>query len=231
VLGKAKLICFDADQTLIAFRPAMREALRLALSRIRALVPGSETLTVERLVADRDAVAAKLGARASMETIRRQAFRRSLAPLGASDEVVAAVTDAYLADRFRLARPYEDVIPTLNALHGRYALGLATNGNSYPERAGLGGYFGFALYAHECGFRKPHPGFFAAVRRAAQRKPEQIVYVGDSLHEDIAGAKNAGFKTVWINRERVARPSSLTPEREIASLTELLQERSSDGAT
>lgn len=194
MLAGAKVICFDADQTLIDFRPAMHEALRLTLARIRTLVPGSDTLTVESLVADRDAAAAEIGARASMETIRREAFRRSLAPLGASDELV------------------DDVIATLSALLSRYALGLATNGNSYPERAGLAAYFAFAVYAHECGFRKPDLGFFEAVRRAAQCEPGQIVYVGDSLHEDIAGAKRAGFKTVWINRERTARPSSPTPD-------------------
>ena len=162
------MICFDADQTLIDLAPAMREALRLALSRIQTLLPGSDALTVETLIAERNAVAAELGTRASMEAIRQEAFKRSLTPLGAADEIVRMVTAEYLADRFRLARLYPDVIPTLNRLRGRYALGLATNGNSYPERAGLAAYFSFVVYANKCGFRKPDLGFFEAVRQAAQ---------------------------------------------------------------
>lgn len=138
-----RVVCFDADQTLIDFRWAMRQALRNALLRIQSLSSEADTLTVQRLIDDRDSAAAAMGARTSMEAIRLEGFRRTLAPLGFAAEVIQDLTEGYLADRFRLARPYDDVVPALEALRQRYRLGLATNGNSYPDRAGLARYFGF----------------------------------------------------------------------------------------
>jgi HAD superfamily hydrolase (TIGR01509 family) len=219
-LDEPRVICFDADETLIDFRSAMHQALRSALRRIQASVPGAESLSVERLVKERDTVAAEMGTRASMEAIRLEAFRRSLSPFAVAADVVSAVTEEYLADRFRLAHPYPDVVPTLNVLSSRYVLGLATNGNSYPDRVGLAGYFSFAVYAHECGHRKPDLGFFEAVHRAAAHEPSEIVYVGDSLDEDIVGAKRAGLSAVWINRKGASGASSLA-DAVISSLSEL----------
>jgi putative hydrolase of the HAD superfamily len=216
-----KVVCFDADQTLIDFRSAMRKALQNALLRIQALASDAETLTVQRLIEDRDAAAAAMGARASMEAIRREGFRRSLVPFGVTAEVIQSVTDDYLTDRFRLARPYDDVIPALDALQERYALGLATNGNSYPDRAGLAHHFAFTVYAHDCGYRKPDPEFFEIVRWAAEHEASEIVYVGDSLADDIVGAKRAGFKAVWINRENASDATTPAPDAGITSLLEL----------
>lgn len=134
---------------------------------------------------------------------------------------MAAVTDEYLADRFRLALPYDHVIPALASLRRRYVLGLATNRNSCPDRVGLAGYFSFAAFAHECGYRKPDLRFFDTVRRAAAHQPSEIVYVGDSLDEDIAGAQGAGFRAVWLNRERAPNPPAITPDATITSLSQL----------
>ena len=226
---KAKVVCFDADQTLIDLRSALLEALRNALLRIQGLGYGAETLTVQRLVDDRDAAAAAMGARASMEEIRLEGFRRSLAPLGATAEVIQRVTEGFLADRFRLARPYDDVVPALDALHRRYRLGLATNGNSYPDRVGLAHFFEFTVYAHVCGFRKPDPAFFAAVCEAARREPAEIVYVGDSPVEDIAGARGAGLNAVWINRDGVSDAPTQAAEPQITSLLELQEHLDSFG--
>lgn len=199
----------------------MLDALRNALQRIQALGYRAETLTLQRLIDDRGAAAAAMGPRASMEEIRLEGFRRALAPLGATAEVIQMVTEDFLAERFRLARPYDDVVPGLNALKDSYALGLATNGNSYPDRAGLAHFFEFTVYAHVCGFRKPNPAFFAAVCRAAKREPAEIVYVGDSPVDDIVGARGAGFKAVWINRDGVPNAPTPAPDAEITSLLEL----------
>lgn len=220
--GVPRVVCFDADQTLVDFRSAMLEALERTLSRIRAIISSAENLSVQRLVTDRNEAAAAMGARASMEEIRLEGFRRSLAPLGATAETIRSVTDGYLADRFRFAKPYADVIPTLDILRERYTLGLATNGNSYADRLGLASYFAFTIYAHDCGFRKPDPRFFETVRRAAGCPASELAYVGDSPEEDILGARRVGFRTVWINRTPAqAWSTPARPDAEINDLSEL----------
>jgi len=198
----------------------MREALALALQTIRGVVSGAESLTIAELIAIRDRVAAEMGGGASMEEIRSTAFERTLAEFGGDSALAARITEQYLADRFRLTHPYEDVVSTLDVLRDDYTLGLATNGNSYPDRIGLSGYFNFVVFAHECGFRKPDPRFFDAIVRDARCAADQITFVGDSLTEDIEPAVSAGFRAVWINRDG-RRPSEPVEAIEIGSLREL----------
>ena len=198
----------------------MREALNLALLTIRAAVPRGSFLTVDDLVTTRDSVAAESGPRATMETIRLRAFERTLAQFDVDPQLAVEVTEEYLDNRFRLARPYEDVIPTLDLLRERHTLCLASNGNSYPERSGLDGYFEHVVLAQDIGVRKPDPHFFEIVARQAGCEPAEITHVGDSLSEDIHPANVAGLRTVWINRHGQT-PSAVRPSAEIRSLREL----------
>ena len=56
---------------------------------------------------------------------------------------------------------------------------------------------------------------------------EEAVYVGDTLYDDILGAKHIGMRTVWVNRNAVARDPELPkPDyelRELGALAELLK--------
>jgi FMN phosphatase YigB (HAD superfamily) len=42
--------------------------------------------------------------------------------------------------------------------------------------------------------------------------------VGDSLKNDILGAKNANIKAIWYNPEQQRNESDITPDYEIANL-------------
>ena len=48
-----------------------------------------------------------------------------------------------------------------------------------------------------------------------------VVRVGDSLENDVAGATGAGIRSVWLNRHGVANDTGIKPDHEIASLSEL----------
>jgi putative hydrolase of the HAD superfamily len=70
----------------------------------------------------------------------------------------------------------------------------------------------------EAGARKPAPEIFQQALALAGTEPGETVHVGDSLDEDVAGARNAGIEPVLIRRQRgVAAPGVRT----ISSLAEL----------
>ncbi len=57
---------------------------------------------------------------------------------------------------------------------------------------------------------KPDPAFYAAVLRElsettpARRRPtaaDEVVMVGDSYTNDVAGAKAAGLRAIWFNQD------------------------------
>ena len=51
------------------------------------------------------------------------------------------------------------------------------------------------------GSRKPAPAIFEQALALAGAGPEETVHVGDSLDEDVAGARNAGIEPVLIRRQ------------------------------
>ncbi len=220
-----RCVSFDADGTVLDFEGTMRASIAQSLSEIHAAVSGAaaNALTVERLIAIRGEVVAELRGRVlAMEEIRLLAFERTLMEIGASDSALAAhLTDRYLQRRFQQVRLYPDAVPVLDALAAvGYRLGLATNGNSYPERCGLAGRFDFAVLAQDVGFSKTDARFYGAVIAAAGVPPGQIAHVGDSPVNDVQGAGAAGLRTVWLDRDR-ARDAAARADVRISSLAEL----------
>ena len=106
-----------------------------------------------------------------------------------------------------------------STLH-RYFLGLVSNGNSYSERCGLQGRFGFAAFACDVGNEKPHPAIFDAACREAGCAPEELMHVGDSLRADVEGANAIGAVSVWLNRGRWPRSCQINPDLEVFTLTD-----------
>jgi putative hydrolase of the HAD superfamily len=74
------------------------------------------------------------------------------------------------------------------------------------------------LTSAEAGTRKPAPGIFQQALALAGTEPGETVHVGDSLDEDVAGARNAGIEPVLIRRQRAGAVPGV---RTISSLAEL----------
>ena len=71
---------------------------------------------------------------------------------------------------------------------------------------------------------KPHQSIFIKACRLADCSPGEAIHVGDSLPADIAGAVNAGIKSVWISPEMKddPLPDHIIPN--IIHLPEVLKE-------
>ncbi|MDE2786900.1 MAG: HAD family hydrolase [Chloroflexota bacterium] len=225
-MNQIKAIFFDGDDTLWDFRSAMLQALEVTLAELRRVVgnPAADALTVARMAEIREAVADELGeSTTSVEVIRREALARTLAEVGhPSDDGAQRLYEVYTEARFTATHPFPGVVDVLNDLKSRYRLGLVSNGNTYPERVGLGDVFSFVLLAVECGIAKPDPRIFELALGKCGCDPTQVVHVGDSLQSDIVGANGCGIRSVWLNADGVANNSGVTPDHEIGDLRELL---------
>jgi len=119
--------------------------------------------------------------------------------------------------------PYEDVLPTLQALKERYRLGLLSNGNSYPEHYGLDGIFKSVVFSQTHRVEKPDPAIFRISLSELGCSEAELLHVGDSLENDVNGAHNTGISCAWLNRNQVENNTTTRPDYEINSLTELLE--------
>jgi 2-haloacid dehalogenase len=81
----------------------------------------------------------------------------------------------------------------------------------------------FVLVSEDVGAYKPDRRVF---QRAVERlglESHEVLHVGDSDVDDVMGAKAAGLRAAWVNRNgRRRRPDVPEPDFEIADLTELL---------
>jgi len=68
------------------------------------------------------------------------------------------------------------------------------------ERFGLAEFFEVACFSSHVGFRKPDPRIFRSALDALGVPANRAVFVGDEPEADIAGARAAGLRAVWIDR-------------------------------
>jgi putative hydrolase of the HAD superfamily len=114
-----------------------------------------------------------------------------------------AVHDALLAALSFVA--YPDALPALERLR---AAGLRTvvvsNWDvSLHERlaeTGIAARVDGAVVSAELGVAKPDPAIFAYALTLAGATPEQTIHVGDSPEADVAGARAAGIRPIFLDR-------------------------------
>ena len=122
-----------------------------------------------------------------------------------------------LYDRFRAPdvwRVFDDVRPTLREWRGRGCkLGIISNWDErlrpLLEDLNLTPSFDVTIISHEVGHLKPAHAIFAEAARRLEMPAGTILHVGDSMAEDIQGAKAAGMNAVWLDRGGGADLSSV----------------------
>ncbi len=205
-------VLFDGDQTLWDFERVMRDALIAVLGELRAERPGpgTEALTWHDLQDDRAEVAEQLaGIEFDLTRLRVLGFSRTLTRVrtgqGGDETADAALAEriaaSYFEHRDRDPALFPDTLPCLQSLRGRYRLGLLSNGSRPPEKVGLAGYFEAVVFAQDHRVAKPDKGIFEVVERELGVTPKTCVLVGDHPLNDVVGAKRAGWRAVWLNRE------------------------------
>ena len=218
-------ISFDVDQTLIDTDRVIMRSMESVRDELIGRVPGERTqsLTVEEMWSIRDREEkGYTGNVRDFDEIRRRSFLRMLDHVGyTGPDLSTRLNEVYLEHRYNDIKPYEDVVPMLDALGPRFKLGLLSNGNNYPEYFGLAERFDFVVYAQDIGIEKPDPRTFQIAVEQAGCGLDQLLHVGDSLETDVAGAQAVGIRAVWLNRDGVSNDTGIKPEYEIRSLTEL----------
>jgi putative hydrolase of the HAD superfamily len=122
-----------------------------------------------------------------------------------------------------------DARPTLHALRDRgLRTGLLSNTHwpravheDWLARDGLLDLLDARIYTSDLEHVKPHPAAFTALLDEVGVAPEEAVFVGDRLYDDVWGAKQLGMRGVWVRNDAV--PSyDVEPDGVVDSLTELV---------
>jgi len=218
-----KVITFDLDDTFWDIMPVIRRADERVLDWFAANAPALlEPYARRRSCGMREALLAEYPDKShDLTFLWKETLRRMAAEQGLDPAIAEPAFEVYYAARNDVIL-YSDVLPVLERLHGEYSLGVLSNGNASVERVGINHWFDFVLSAEAVGAAKPHSLMFDEAVRVSGASPKQIVHVGDHWEHDIKGAVEAGFHTVWVNRNGDRwEHSGFWPDAEIADLTEL----------
>lgn len=150
----------------------------------------------------------------------------ALAQQGIHDDALCeALAHRYFAER-RLYPRYPEIDALLQALAG-YKLGIVTNGVPDLQREKLEGFglqdrFQAVVVSGELDVGKPERGIFEHICRMLGVEPQACVMVGDNPERDIAGAANAGMKSVWVARGFKDKNPAHPADLEVTNLLQML---------
>ena len=227
-ISKIKAISLDLDDTLWPIWPVIERAEKVLLDWLSQHAPMTAAMFASpaALREIREYMANvmlknKPEMRHDLGAIRKESIRLALYRSKENPLLAEAAYEAFFAERNRVDL-YDDTLPALKALSGRYPLVALSNGNAQLDLVGLQSYFKASLNAKEFGVSKPDARIFVAAAGAVAVQPHEVLHIGDDAALDVRGALNAGMQAVWLNREEKLWPyDDSTPTVEVTSLADV----------
>lgn len=192
-----KAVLFDLDNTLIDFIKMKKEACRSAVKAMRKV-----GLKIDE----------KTGLEKLMETYRRLGLESDFAittflkkSTGKVDEnILQAGIDGYLKAKPNFLKPYPYVLETLEMLKSQgLKLGIITDAKREKAMQRLNAmnitkFFDIIVTYTESKVKKPDLLPFKLAMKKLGLRPDEILFVGDSIRRDIEPAKKLRMQTLLV---------------------------------
>ncbi len=219
-----RTITLDLDDTLWDLLPVMKRAERRLYEWLGENYPAiTEMFAMEEMRILRKETLEKYPDKLHDLTFLRRTVLTEAATAAGCTEF--AVDDAFAV--FDEVRNDIDLFPesrpALEALSERFTLVAVTNGNANLAMIGIDHLFDGHVNSAMAGAAKPaRPIFDAAVEVGGASRTE-TVHVGDHPVYDVQGAREAGLRTVWVNRTGARWPAEYEkPDAEVHNVGELV---------
>ncbi len=223
-MREIRTITIDLDDTLWSTGTVIERAERTLYAWLGDNYPAiTEMFSNEAIAELRQQVIAEHWDRCYDFTfLRRTIIARMGTAAGYGDDPVDEAMAVFSAVRNDVD-VFPEVRPALSELGRHYSLVAVTNGNADVTAIGIDDLFDAVISAASAGAAKPSQAIFDAAVTAGGAASEQTLHVGDHPEIDIAGARAAGLKAVWVNRNGHDWPGHLEqPDGVVRDVGELL---------
>lgn len=226
-------LIFDVDDTLLDFREAYYSAQH-ALARILQAPFDSEFVKTDEELSWKNWKALQLDktdlpiVQKNYHVYYKQYLELHYKTLGdvfgssvSTGELIACYQNAIASSRKPVEPDTENVYAGLSR---DYKLAIATNGIGWIQRARVQDFMPFTsgvFISEEMGVVKPAKAFYEIVLDQLGCSPDRCLMVGDSLSNDIVGAKSAGLFTCWYNHKRKPSPEGMYADYAIENIGEI----------
>ena len=231
-------ILFDFGHTLVDFQRT-QEALHAAYEQIRARIEAVAYMEVpelldlvERVAGGVDRLVAESYEQRRMEEVdQAELFRQALSGIGFDlpDDIIEHIVALDHSAYSNSITVEPEILAALDELRrARYRMGLVSNISLRPdlmradlERMGLAKYLDAMVFSSEVGLRKPDSRIFQEALDRLGVEPQETVFVGDRLYDDVSGAQAVGMRAVLTRQFRQEDDPDYAPDAVISHLSEL----------
>jgi putative hydrolase of the HAD superfamily len=151
----------------------------------------------------------------SLHTNRLERFQAMFQQCGLDISVAEAegALHAYRRAYEAHRRAVPGALPLLAYLRPRVRLGVVTNGLAAVQQeklvaCQLEGLVDFLLTSEEAGVKKPDPRLFHLALARGNACAQTAILIGDSWELDVLGARQAGIRSLWLNRKQHTCPDA-----------------------
>ncbi len=200
-MNDIRAITMDLDDTLWEIHPVIHRAEQVLYKWLGKNYPRiTEKYSREAILELRKAIAIEFPQQNHYYTfLRRTTFGRIGVAASYGEQFVDEAMDVFDAVRNDVA-VFPEVRPALEELRNDYVLIAVTNGNSDLKKIGIDDLFHDVVSASAAGAAKPAAKIFDIAVRAGGARAHETLHVGDHPEIDVEGARAAGLRSVWVNR-------------------------------
>ena len=168
----------------------------------------------------------------ALEITCRERFVRTLKILDVDERVAEPLAENLR--RIHMGRVREVTkapparIDAMKKIARNHRLGLISNfddsetGHLIMHDTGIRELFDAVIISADTGYRKPNPLIFKKILDLMALEPADVLFVGDTPLDDVAGSKGVGMHSAWIRtRDRQLPEGIPAPDLVIADLAEL----------
>ncbi len=211
--NRIKAVVWDVDDTIFDYGRADLDGIRahLAVEGLLEEHGGEEAALARWKTVSGTHWRRFVAGETDFEGHRRDRVREFLGtPL--TEAQAAAWWDRYVTHYESAWSLFPDAAETLAAVAGLCRQAVLSNASLLVQERklttlGVRDHFENVVCAVELGIAKPEAGAFLHVCEALGLAPAEVAYVGDDREVDGVGARDAGLRSVWVDRDGTRGPA------------------------